>query len=133
MKIQREDLKSNFLRRVILRIDYKGLVDIQDTVKKIQKLMKENEFVEMSDDYISEAEFELHDPIVIESQISIPLKELQKIRSYKFRNAKKDKVFEINSLFMALNITVNEYMAYETYGHMFIDIFSSVLNDNMAQ
>lgn len=129
MKTNREKLQHNFLRRVILRIDYKGLIDIKDTVKGMQELLK-TDFTEMQEEFINELEFELNDPIEIESQRSIPLKKVLETKSYKFMTPSKDMQLDINSFFIALNINVEEYKKFESYGPMFIKLFCSMVPGN---
>lgn len=130
MNIDRNKLKHNFLRRVIIRIDYKGLIDIKDTIKEIQTFLKKNKFTEIQEDFINRVEFELNDPVKIESQRSIPLKDVLRTKTYKFSTKDRSLQLEINSLFMALNVNVKEYKNYETYGPMFIELFNSLKETN---
>lgn len=131
MTVAREDLKYNFLRRIILRIDYNGVVDIKDTLKDLEIHMPKYGYVEMNTGFINDVEFEINDPVMIETQMTIPVKELQKTESFKFRTLKKDMVLEINNLFMTLTINSDEYYKFEDYSSQFVEIFSLLKDKNL--
>lgn len=130
MSTVRGDLKNNFLRRIILRLDYNGVIDIKETLVELQKFLKSIGFVDMMSGFISEVEFELNDPILIESQSSIPLKELNKIETYKFQTADKNTFLEVNRLFVALSINSENYCVFEDYRDKFIEIIELIGKKN---
>lgn len=131
MDINRDDIKHNFLRRVILRLDYNGVIDIKDTLKGLEKKLPELGFVEMSTEFINEAEFELADPNMIESQLSIPLKDLHRMETFKYRNRNKNIVLEVNNLYTALTLNTEDYIEFEKYCEIFVDIISMIKKDNI--
>ena len=124
MKITRESLKYNFLRRSIIRMDYSGIVDIKSGLNEIHNNFTEYGFVKMREEFIQEAEFELDDPIMIENQASIPIKEIQKTETFKYANAEESMVLEINRFFTTLTISTEKYRNFEEY----INIFSAIIN-----
>lgn len=130
MTTTRSQLKNNFLRKVIMRLDYQGVIDIVDTIKNLQLYIKNTGFVEMQEAYINDLEFQLNDPIAIANQKAIPITEISQIKTYKFRNEKRDAMLEINSLFCSLAIEVEEYRCYETYGPVLIEIFHRLAKNN---
>lgn len=131
MVIKRRDIKHNFLRRIILRLDYDGIVDIKDTLKNIEDKLPSYGFVEMTAEFINEAEFELDDPNMIESQLSIPLKDLHKIETFKYRNENKNIILEINKLYTSLTINIDKYMEFERYCNIFAGVIDSIKKQNI--
>ena len=87
MEWNRENIKNNFLRRIILRVDYEGIVDIKDILKNLESKLPSLGFTERNFGFINNAEFELNDPEMIESELKIPIKELSKIETYKLNSS----------------------------------------------
>ena len=124
MEWNRENIKNNFLRRIILRVDYEGIVDIKDILKNLESKLPSLGFTERNFGFINNAEFELNDPEMIESELKIPIKELSKIETYKYRNSDGNVELEVNELYSALNVDVNNYNDINKY----CNIFSEVIN-----
>ena len=124
MEWNRENIKNNFLRRIILRVDYEGIVDIKDILKNLESKLPSLGFTERNFGFINNAEFELNDPEMIESERKIPIKELSKIETYKYRNSDGNVELEVNELYSALNVDVNNYNDINKY----CNIFSEVIN-----
>lgn len=131
MTINRTDINHNFLRRAILRLDYDGVVDIKDTLKVIEKKLPSYGFIEMRAEFINEAEFELDDPNMIESQLSIPLRDLNKVETFKYRNQDNSMLLEINKLYTLLTINTEKYIKFEEYCDMFVSIFNDIKEQNI--
>ncbi|MGL5751412.1 MAG: TIGR04255 family protein [Paraclostridium sp.] len=124
MEVTRESLKYNFLRRSIIRIDYSGIVDIKSGLDQIHNEFPKYGFVKMVEAFIQEAEFQLDDPVMIESQGSIPIKEIQKTETFKYATKDEDMILEINRFFTTLNINSTKYRDFNEY----IDIFSNIVS-----
>lgn len=126
MEWNRKNINNNFLRRIILRLDYDGIVDIKDILKILEIKLPELGFVDKEFGFINNAEFELNDPEMIESELKIPIRELNKIESYKYRNADKNVELEVNELYSALNIEVNSYKDINEYSNIFNEVIRSI-------
>ncbi|UOW67235.1 TIGR04255 family protein [Paraclostridium bifermentans] len=124
MQVTRDSLKYNFLRRIIIRIDYSGIVDIKSGLNEIHNNFINYGFVKMREEFIQEAEFKLDDPIMIDGQGSIPIKEIQKTETFKYASADEDLILEINRFFTTLSINAIKYRDFNEY----IDIFSNVVS-----
>lgn len=124
MQVTRDSLKYNFLRRIIIRIDYSGIVDIKSGLNEIHNNFINYGFVKMREEFIQEAEFKLDDPIMINGQGSIPIKEIQKTETFKYASADEDLILEINRFFTTLSINAIKYRDFNEY----IDIFSNVVS-----
>lgn len=124
MQVTRDSLKYNFLRRIIIRIDYSGIVDIKSGLNEIHNNFTNYGFVKMREEFIQEAEFKLDDPIMIDGQGSIPIKEIQKTETFKYASADEDLILEINRFFTTLSINAIKYRDFNEY----IDIFSNVVS-----
>lgn len=130
MNISRDDLKYNFLRRIIIRLDYNGIIDIKDSIQDLQDIIYKYGFVEMNSEYINEVEFELNDPIIIENQNMVSLKELNRTETYKFRNIDRTIELEVNKLFMTITINTKEYHEFESYRDIFIEVAEIIKSKN---
>lgn len=124
------EIKYNFLRRILIRLDYNGIIKIEDTLMELQKLMPKFGFVEMNNGFINEVEFELNDPITMENDTMIPLREVKRTETFKFKNRDRSIEFEVNKLFMALTINTESYHEFEVYRDMFIEIFDLIKSGN---
>jgi hypothetical protein len=85
-KIDRSDFKYNFLKKVIIRIDYNGILDLDMdyTVRNIKDELYDQGFKIFREGFINQVDFEIKDPELIETQMMIPVNELKKGKIIRF-------------------------------------------------
>lgn len=133
--IDRNDLKNNILQRIIFRVDYKGIVEIDtNTIKKIAKILpnideKKNDW-QLEETYTREIDFELNDPEVIETKLVIPVKELNKLKSFKYSSQFYSTEISINKYFTAITIGTNAYRKFDFYNDLFSKVVHRIRQDN---
>lgn len=122
--ISRDDLKYNFLRRVIIRIDYAGVLDIEleETVKALKEHLHDVGFVKFGEGYINEVDFEIKDPELIETQLAIPISELKKNKSFNFATEDMSQTVQITKFFTLINVDFGKYIKFEAFGKIFSEI-----------
>ncbi|HHV24396.1 MAG TPA: TIGR04255 family protein [Methanosarcina sp.] len=121
-KITRENFKHNFLMTGIIRLDYSGVIDIEDKIEDLSSDLHIKGYTEYEESYISELSFKLSDPIKIETLRSVPIEEFVKNKSFKFVNPKNNNVIEITKFFLTLTIDYNNYVKFEDYISLFAGI-----------
>ncbi|MEN6554530.1 MAG: TIGR04255 family protein [Methanobacterium sp.] len=120
--IKRQDFKHNFLITGIVRLDYSGVIEIEDKIEDLSNDLHTNGYTEYNEEYISELSIKLSDPVKIETLRSIPIEEFVKNKSYKFVNPNNKNVIEITKFFTTLTIDYSTYTKFEDYISLFAGI-----------
>jgi uncharacterized protein (TIGR04255 family) len=128
--IERHDFKHTFLDKGILRLDYSGVINLEDTIDYLTDELQEAGFTEFIDGYISDFSIKLSDPIQIETLRSIPVEEFAKNKSYKFTNPANNSVIEITKFFTTLTIDYSKFIRFETYKTLFTAIIKNIESHN---
>lgn len=134
-KIKRSDLKNNILQRVIFRVDYKGIIGIDDSViKKIGKILSKcdnqiNDW-EYNVVFMREIDFGLNDPDAIETKLVVPIKELNEIKTYKFSSVEYSTDIFINKYYTTMKIGTAYYKKFDFYNKLFANIVKIIREDN---
>lgn len=131
-KINRRDFKYNFLKKVIIRIDYNGILDLDMdyTVRNIKDELYDNGFKIFQEGFINQVDFEIKDPELIETQMMIPVNELKKAKSYNFSSEDMSQSIQITKYFTILSIDFGKYITFETYGKLFSIIVKHLKDSN---
>jgi uncharacterized protein (TIGR04255 family) len=131
-KIDRRDFKYNFLKKVIIRIDYNGILDLDMdyTVRNIKDELYDQGFKIFQEGFINQVDFEIKDPELIETQMMIPINELKKAKSYNFSSEDMSQSIQITKYFAILNIDFGKYITFETYGKLFSIIVKHLKDSN---
>ncbi len=128
-QIDRKSLKGNILRKIILRFDYKGIVEIKQSIEFLLKKILSEDFDILNEKYLSELDFDLKDPELIETTVDIPKKELKKIKVYEFISKDKLVNLKISKYFLELRIKCDKYKNFEHYSELFSNVIK-ILNEN---
>lgn len=129
-EIKRENFNHNFLMTGIIRLDYSGVIEIEDTVKVLSKDLYDAGFTSVNEGYISDFSIKLADPVRIETIRSIPVEEFTKNRSYKFTNPVNKNEIEITKFFTILKIDYSTYLKFENHVSVFAIIIKNLKSEN---
>lgn len=131
-KIKREDIKYNFLKKIIIRADYNGILEreLEKTVEIIKPILKKYEFDRFNEGVINQVDFEIKDPEKIETQRMIPIGELNKTKTFIFSNSRNGEQIQINKYFMSLSVDYAKYIQFEEIGKLFEELFKVICNNN---
>lgn len=129
MEWTRQNIKSNFLRGIVLRVDYEGIIDIKDILKKLEPELVKLDFTSRNVGFINTAEFELNDPEMIENELKIPIRDLNRLENYKYSNNTNEFELNINQLYSALNINVQNYKDVSKYTNIFQKVIESIRSE----
>lgn len=122
--ITRHDLKHNFLTTGIVRLDYSGVISIEDKIQESSEYLREKGYTELEEGYIDQFSIKLYDPSKIETMRSISTEEFTRNKSYKFHNPDNKNIIEITKFFIILTINYDFYTKFENY----ITLFSGLAN-----
>ena len=130
--IERDDLNYNFLKKIIIRIDYNGILEreLEKSIEKLKNHLLRNEFTKFNEGTINEVDFQIKDPQQIETQLFIPIQELRKTKSYNFSNTNDTVVVQISKFFMTISVDYEQYRKFEEFCTLFNDIFEVIQEDN---
>jgi len=128
--IKRADLKNNFLKKIILRLDYSGVIDIVETLKLLEADATFDKFVEVQEGFIDEFDFKLNDPESIATQASISPKELKAIKTFKYFDESKEMILEMNKLYTTLTVNSAKYIKFEEYCALFTQVLGKLKERN---
>ena len=140
--ITRYMMKRNILRNIIFRVDYKGIVKLEDFISDISELLLKPHFEEYNNTYnnninIDSSRTSIED---VSKMLSIPVKEVsqQEIHIYsksKFTNKETmttdDVVLQIGKYFITLEVKCKgEYVNIDPYLSYFSDIIQALQSHN---
>ena len=138
----RDMVKSNILRKVLLRLDYKGIVKIEDFIEKNSDWFR---------GYFGKVDNSIHNDINIDisdlnyqtlsQMLSLPIKEVIRQEIYSFTentfydenlesNTKDIVTLKIGKYFTTLEIECNEYNSINPYFLFFKEYIDRLINDN---
>ncbi len=84
--VKRKDLTSNLLNKVTLRIDFLRIVNIEELVADLQKLLIDKNFFLTNEDFINDIELQINDPDVLSEDGFKVKKSIKRERIYIFQN-----------------------------------------------
>lgn len=130
--IKREDIKKNLLKKVLIRIDYDGIANIDNFVEKSYGLFGKY----FSDTYkgsINNATIEGKSLDEIANRLSLDIKEFRKEPLHYFRNpireiikGSDDVELTISTYYAALDIRCNNYKTIDQYIGVIVDLFQTI-------
>lgn len=131
-KIERKDIKYNFLKKIIIRADYNGILEreLEKTIEIIKPILKRYEFDRFNEGIINQVDFEVKDPEKIETQRMIPIGELSKTKTFIFFNSQNGEQIQINKYFMSLSVDYAKYIQFEEICKLFKELFKVICNNN---
>lgn len=122
-KYTRYSLKQNFMRQVLFRLDYKGILDIKKIVEAFQNKFSEK-FKSFETAYHNHVDLELSNINDVSDTLSVPVKEIIKQEIYRFSENTfgNDKlVLDISKYFSTLTIQCENYNTIDEYKSFFND------------
>lgn len=125
-EIKRTDLKQNFLTTGIIRLDYSGIISIEDKIEALSKYLLESGYTELNEGYIDNLSIKLSDPAKIETYRSISTEEFTRNKSYKFHNPSNRNVIEITKFFITLTINYEFYIIFDNYVSLFVKLVNEL-------
>lgn len=130
--IERVDIKYNFLKKIIIRADYNGILEreLEKTIELIKPILKRYEFDRFNEGTINEVDFEIKDPEKIETQRMIPISELKQTKTFMFSNSKNGEQIQINKYFMSLTLDYTQYIKFEEICNLFEELFKEIKTNN---
>ncbi len=116
----RETQRANFLKRVIIRIDYTGVVTASNFVESIKGAFIKNYFDSFYKRFIGQAKLNFSDLGSIAKTLMIPVQDLKNEPLYvfsasPFRGTKDIVTMEISAYYTALDINCKEYQSIDPY------------------
>lgn len=114
--IKREDLKHNFLKKIIIRADYRGVDqdEIDVSLPMIKKYLNENGYVKCRKEVAKEIDFQLEDPDNNDDIIS-KVNNIRKSIVYSFQNGEDGIFIKISPSFVFVSIEMAKYKNCLTY------------------
>lgn len=125
--IKREELKNNFLKRIIMRCDFSGVSEneIDGLIIELKQIFSEHGFDEFKESYSTEMDFQLDDPEDIRKN-GIPVKDIRKQKVWIFINNKKSIIFKLSTMFAFVLIENNKYVDFSEYNTIFSKVMKKV-------
>ena len=125
-QIQREQLSHNIMRDVILRIDYLGVISIDDIVKAFTSNFK-GTFKNYTKTFSNTIDLGNVDIEQISETLSVPVKELKRQEIHRFSEntfGTDDVVFDMCNYYTVLHVKCRDYKNIDPYLNFFVDYVS---------
>lgn len=117
----RYSLKNNFMKQVLFRLDYKGVLDTKAIVSAFKDKYR-SKFNTLETVYNNQVDFELSNINDISETLSIPVKEIVKQEIYRFSDntfGKDEVILDISKYFTTLIIQCKDYDTIDEYKKLF--------------
>ncbi|MGL4874533.1 MAG: TIGR04255 family protein [Clostridium sp.] len=130
--VNRSDIKYNFLKKIIIRVDYNGVLEreLESTIEGIKRELKKYKFDRFTEGVINQVDFEIKDPEKIETQRMIPIAELNKTKTFIFLNSQSGEEIQINKYFMSVSVDYEKYKKFEEVSEIFQIVIKSIRKEN---
>lgn len=119
--ITREQLEKNMMKNVIFRLDFQGIINLEDILKGFQQNFK-GKFKDMETTYHNHIDLQIVNFEEISESLSIPVKELERQEIFQFSNnqfGNDTLTFNISKYFASLNVECVEYKCIDEYLNFF--------------
>lgn len=122
-EVRREDLKNNFLKNIIVRFDYTGIaeVELDGIISKVKPIFKENGYNKLQEEYLTEMDFQLQDPEIVEME-GLPIREIRKKKAYVFSNEEKGLKCKLSTCFAFVTVQNQKYISFSEYSKTLINL-----------
>jgi len=125
--VKRCELKHNIMKEIILRIDYQGILEIEEFIKKIQPKLKEN-FSNYEVKFMNGIEVQIHNPEELSKTLSLPIKEITKQPIHVYtqnKHGNDELMLNISKYTTDLSIKCKNYKGIDEY----LDLFEGLVQD----
>lgn len=114
--IKREDLKHNFLKKIIIRADYRGVdeTEIDKTLPLIKDYLKEQKYIKYRTEVAKEVDFLLEDPDT-DNDIITKVNDVRKSIVHSFQNEEEGIYIKLSTSFVFVSIEMAKYKSCLTY------------------
>lgn len=121
LQISRSDLRYNFLKNIIVRLDFQGIVDseIEHILPIIKPYVKSKGFNRFEEKTNSQISFEIKGNLLSEE---VPSKNIKNQKIFSFINDEKGITLDLSSDFICININTSKYIPFEIYCNTIVDI-----------
>ena len=117
MKINRSDIKHNFLKQILFRLDFNGILDtdVEKCVVEIRQMLIDNHYLNYNDRFENQVDFQLREDLAITNENPFAINSMDKTKVYNFTSEDKE-VIELSKKFLTLTVEINEnYTTFDKY------------------
>ncbi|MCH4895653.1 TIGR04255 family protein [Marinilabiliaceae bacterium JC040] len=131
-KFTRDNLKGNFLKQIIFRIDYSGVVDILPIVKDFMRKYGERVGI-YSKTFHNKVDLDMRSLEDISETLSVPVRVLEKEVVHRFTDSKNEAsetIFDISTYYTSFTINCKRYNSITDYKNLFNDYIAFMFSSN---
>lgn len=124
-RINRKAFNYNFLKQIILRMDFQGVmpIELENVLVEIKPFLKEKGFSRYDEKVNSEINFNINKGMMSEED---PVKDVKNIRIYTFTNEDRGYSLDLSTTFICMKVNITKYISFEEYAHIFIQTASKM-------
>ncbi len=113
MELMRKDIKRNFLREIIMRLDFQGVfqAELDNVIMHVKSILKEKQFNKFDEVYVNTACNNGND-----------MESITRQKAYVFISETKGYVIQLTTTVLLLTVNSTTYRAFEEYASIFIEI-----------
>ena len=130
MEITRESFKNNFLKNIILRLDFNGVLDteMEEIIAQVKPFLKSKSFNKYEESINNEVDFEIKKGLNLDKDDVV--KEVRSFKTHSFLSEEKGFILDISKNVVCLKINTINYVPFEEYEELFLKIVS-IYNDKI--
>ena len=119
--IKRETFKFNFLKQIIIRLDFQGVLqtEMENILLQVKPFLKERKFNRYEQKINNEVDIDLNNSVF---QQNNPIKAVRNVITHSFVNEDKGYVIELSTNYVCLKVNAIKYVSFEEYSDTFMGI-----------
>lgn len=123
----RKDFKCNILQKILLKLEYKGVIDLDKSISKISEKIGEY-FTTVDEGTLKKMNYDLDS--LIKRDFRISSDDVEKSKCYRFFNEETKDMLLINKYFIDFDVNCNKYQRFDYYSGIFADTVMSLKETN---
>ena len=127
--VSRNDLKNNFLKKIVLRFDHSGITEseLEAMTPQIKELLLKKGYNRFNEELATEMDFQMDDPELVVSE-GLPVKAVRRQKVYVFHCDDKRITLRISPVFAFVSITNSQYIDFSEYSQTLLEVVNLISN-----
>ena len=119
----RKEIKHNFLKQIMFRMDFKGLLenDVENSVSEVRQLLYENGLVDLNTRTENQMDLQVKIDLNLPEENPFSVRNISTDTVYVFKSNDQNEIIEISRTFLTLTVTVDQvYSGFDKYVELLV-------------
>ena len=119
----RKEIKHNFLKQIMFRMDFKGLLenDVENSVSEVRQFLYENGLVDLNTRTENQMDLQVKIDLNLPEENPFSVRNISTDTVYVFKSNDQNEIIEISRTFLTLTVTVDQvYSGFDKYVELLV-------------